>query len=206
MSTLPFSTFDLQTHEIEAMTHIFDNLKQRFGVSYDTNFTYDFSALEIFRNRKITPGPAIRITNAFQSFYLAFVLVGYSYAYGRRYSYGLTYEYQTWATIPSKKDFGHMLVQPETLLDKIHELINPVEIDFSDDPEFSRNFYVVSADETKARLSLNESIRKCIKNINVKDFIIEFLRDTIVIGNRKTIEVDSALSFAKFMDDLSKEI
>jgi hypothetical protein len=60
MSTLPFSTVDLNTSEIDAIISIFDTLKQTFEVSYDLNFSYDLCTLELFTNRKISVGPTIR--------------------------------------------------------------------------------------------------------------------------------------------------
>ena len=87
MSTLPFSTLDLQSHEVDAINNIHKHLEPKFEVCYDTNFTYNFSALEIFRHREITTGPVIKITNDHQSFDLVFLQVGYSYSYARRYSF-----------------------------------------------------------------------------------------------------------------------
>ena len=204
MTSMPFSTLDLQASEIDTIKTIFSSLEKKFDVSYDTNFPYDFAPLEIFRNRKIDTGPAICINNSLQSFDLIFIQVGYSYSYARKYSYGLTYEYQTWGVIKLKYDFGHILIKPESLLDKIHELINPMEMDFTDDAEFSKAFYVVTDDEVKARLLLTQSFRTCIKKLVVKDFIIEILADKLIIGNRKTIQSDSAIDLTDFMDNLSR--
>ena len=94
MRSLPFSTTNLDTSNIEAICKIFDRLQQKFEVSYELDLNYQFASLELFKNRKINIGPAIKITNSFESFHLAFLYVGYSYAYGRKYSYSLTYEYQ----------------------------------------------------------------------------------------------------------------
>jgi hypothetical protein len=204
MSDLPFSTLDLHTADIDAITLTFDYLKKKFDVSYDVNFSYDFNRLEVFANRKISIGPAIKITNPFQSFDLVFIQVGYSYAYGRKYSFGLTYEYQTWGVTTLKNDFGHILIKPETLLDKIHDLISPVEIDFPDDLEFSKRFYVVTNDATKARAQLKDSFRATITKLSLKDFIIEIVNNKLVIGNRKILEPESAIAFASFMDNLSR--
>src|SRR4051812_48094386 len=106
MSKLPFSTVDLNANEIDVIISIFDTLRQNFDVSYDLNFSYDFGRLELFANRKINAGPGIRITNGAHSFHLAFIQVGYSYAYGRRYSYGLMHEYQAWGVADLKTDGG----------------------------------------------------------------------------------------------------
>jgi len=203
MTTLPFSTVDLDTSEIDAIISIFDTLKQTFEVSYDLNFSYDLGKLELFANRKISVGPTIRITNSSCSFHLAFVQVGYSYAYARKYSFGLRYEYQTWGVANLKTDGGHILIKPETVIDKIHELINPIEIDFPDDVNFSKKYYVVTDDEIKARSLINESFRNQVKQILVKEFIIEIFKDKLIIGNRKVIDQETAIDFTKFMNQVS---
>ena len=204
MRTLPFSTTNLNTSDIEAICEIFDWLQQKFEVSYEPDWNYQFDSLELFKNRKISVGPAIKITNSFESFHLAFLYVGYSYAYGRKYSYGLTYEYQTWGIINLRKDFGHVLIKPETFIDKIHELIKSIEIDFPDDPEFSKKYFVVTNDETKARSSLSPLFREQIKSISISDFVLEIKGDKLIIGDRKIIGPDSAIALVNFMDSLSK--
>ena len=203
MSSLPFSNLDLETTDINAITSIFDTLKQSFDVSYDLEFSYDFSSLEIFANRKINVGPTIRVSDKFHPFHLVFIQVGYSYAYARRYSFGLTYEYQTWGVANLKTDGGHVLIKPETLADKIHELLNPIEIDFPDDPGFSKKHYVVSNDEEKTRSLVNQSFRNHVNQIPVNEFIIEILNNKLIIGNRKVIEQQDAIGFAKFMNQIS---
>lgn len=205
MRSLPFSTTNLDTSNIEAICKIFDRLQQKFEVSYELDLNYQFASLELFKNRKINIGPAIKITNSFESFHLAFLYVGYSYAYSRKYSYSLTYEYQTWGIINLRKDFGHILIKPETLIDKIHELIKSIEIDFPDDPEFSKKYFVVTNDETKARSSMSSLFREQIKRISMSDFVLEIRGDKLIIGNRKIIEPDSAIDLVNFMDSLSKE-
>ncbi len=204
MSDIPFSTMDLQSSEIEAISDIFDRLEKTFSVSYDTNFSYDFDTLEIFQNREVMVGPAIKITNSFQSFDLVFINIGYTYGYVRQYNPSLTYEYQTWGVITLQDDLGHILIKPETLLDKIHELINPIEIDFKEDLEFSKRFFVVTDNESRARSGMNQAFRTVIKKLDVQDYIIEIRQNKLIIGNRKRIDADSAIQFANFMDLISK--
>src|SRR5262249_33376593 len=139
----------------------------------------------------------------FKPMHLAFLRIGYSWAYARKYSFGLRYEYQTWGIMNLQNDAGHILIKPETIIDKIHDLINPIEIDFPDDPNFSRNYYVVTNDESKARSEINNSFREQVKKLRGKEFIIEIFRDNLIIGDRKIIDEDSAISFVRFMNDVS---
>jgi hypothetical protein len=95
------------------------------------------------------------------------------------------------------------LIKSETVIDKIHELINPIEIDFPDDVNFNKSIYVVTDDDIEQDPLINESFRNQVKQIPVKEFIIEIFKDKLIIGNRKVIDQDSAIDFAKFMSQIS---
>jgi hypothetical protein len=204
MSGLPFAIPNLQTEDIGKITTIFNYLKSNFQIDYDNEDSNNFRKFEIFSNRKINPGISIRITNDFRTFYLAFIEVGYSYGYASKYIHPPAYEYQTWGITTLKNDFGHILIKSESLLDKIQALINPIEIDFKDDKEFSKKFYVVTDNGLKARSFFVQGAKTSIENILAKDFIIEIIGNQLIIGDRKIIETDSALEFVKFMDKISK--
>src|SRR4029078_11852431 len=69
---------------------------------------------------------------------------------------------------------------------------------FPDDPGFSKKHYVVSNDEEKTRSLVNQSFRNHVNQIPVNEFIIEILNNKLIIGNRKVIEQQDAIGFAKF--------
>jgi len=102
-----------------------------------------------------------------------------------------------------KKDFGHVLIKPESFLDKLQEWIQPMELDFEDDPEFSRKFYVMTDEKEKAALAMDSDFRKAILEISESDFLIEIRDSQLVIGNRKTVEPESATVFAGFLNRIS---
>jgi hypothetical protein len=103
-----------------------------------------------------------------------------------------------------KNDFGHVLIKAETLLDKIHELINPIEVKFPNDPEFNKRFYVVTDNIEKVKSNFTKQFMAYLsKNLN-EDFLIEILGNKLIIGNRKIIEAKTAIGFVDFMDQLSK--
>ena len=47
--------------------------------------------------------------------------------------------------------FGKILIRPETVSDKISEWFQKVEIDFPENPKFSRNYYCLSNDKLLAK-------------------------------------------------------
>ena len=65
-------------------------------------------------------------------------------------------EYELIGIATLKKDYGRVLIRPETIEDKINNLFLSTDIDFDFNKGFSKKYYVVANDETK--------VRKCISN------------------------------------------
>lgn len=59
---------------------------------------------------------------------------------GRRY-YDDGYLY---GLITTNLSYGHVLIRPEKILDKVTEFFNPIEIDFQNHKKFSNQFFVLS--------------------------------------------------------------
>ena len=184
----------------ESILEVYNNLKNNFTTAFDPGFSFNFKEFESFSYNEITSfGPVISVSRPFNSFYLIFVEVNYIISPGR-YSSGIHTDFQVWGVLFLKNDYGHILIKPETLLDKIHDLINPSELNFEDDKEFSKKFYVVTNDKSKAESRLSKDFRNQIKNISAKDFIIEIIGNKLIIGNKKTPHSKSAAEFAGFMN------
>lgn len=71
-------------------------------------------------------------------------------------------------------DPGHVLIRPETFSDKLIELVNPIEIDFTEEKEFSSKYYVISDDEVQLRSNIDFKILRAINayddlNIEIRD-------------------------------------
>ncbi|HNU89573.1 MAG TPA: hypothetical protein PKJ94_14835 [Ferruginibacter sp.] len=205
MNVFPYSGYDIGESDINAIIEIHDKLKLTYFAEFDRDFTFNYKELELFKANSINDlGPVICIKNSFRSFHLAFIEISYRVGAGSRYSPGTHTEYQTWGITSLKNAYGHILIKPETFLDKIHELINSVELDFEDDREFSKKFYVVTDDPLKARLQLNQTFRDHIMNIQAKEFFIEIIGNKLIIGNKKVIEPSSAIVFTEFMNKISR--
>ena len=109
------------------------------------------------------------------------------------------YEHQTWALSYLKHDFGRVLIRPETLADKIIELIHPVELDFEEDKAFSDTFYVLINDHEKAVKGIDRNFRNAVMDVREDDFVIEIVNHTLIIGNRKPIASEKAIYLAEFV-------
>ncbi len=83
------------------------------------------------------------------------------------------YKYQLWASAILRSDFGRVMIRRETFVDKILNLVHPIELHFKDDTAFSNKFLVVANDQEKATSAMTSGFRDAIMNIRMEDFIIE---------------------------------
>lgn len=200
----PFSTFDMSIDEAQRLFDIYTKLKSTYSVEVDREFNLPFSSFETFRNNGLNDkGSVFKINNGHRPFFLCFPEIQ-DWLRNSRYSPGPFIEFQTWGYYKLKEDFGHVLIRTETFLDKIHELINPVELDFEDDKPFSRRFFVLTNDKLKAQLKITNTFRELIKQINLNEVIIEIKGDELLIGDKKVISEDRVLALTEFLNNLSK--
>lgn len=203
MTPIPFSTYDMSEAEAQQQFEIYTALKSNYDTEIDSDFSINIRDFDIFNSNELNSHGAIfRITNNSRPFYLEFIEILYRTG-GQRYSSGIHVEYQTWGIINLKSSFGHILIKPETFLDKVHDLINPVDIDFEDDKEFSKKFLVVTNDKVKAQMQMTKNFRDCIMQIQLKEFIIEIVDNKLIIGDKKIVSLESALEFAKYLNNLA---
>jgi hypothetical protein len=205
--TLPYSTIDLTSDEIENILCIFNTLQGKFSVSFKMDFAFSFEKFSLFENYlDHSIGPVIEIHHNENLFYLTFTQVFYRMNTASRFPVSATKEYQTWCVLPLNRQYGHVMIKTETVFDKINELIHTIEIDFSEDTEFSKKFYVLANDELLARSLLNARFRNCLKQLREKDLWIEILLDKLIIGNKKRIETSTTLEMADVLYKLSELI
>lgn len=196
-----FPTFDLDKNEVDAITEIYETLQPSYTAEFDPDYTFEAKKFEAFRGYdKANISPVLCLN---KSFYLAFTQVTYSIFRGK-YSSGSHAEMQVWGTVPLKKNYGHILIKPETLLDKVCEWIHHVEIDFEDDAAFSNKFYVIATDEEKARSNMTTAFRNYIMDIPIKEFVIEIIDNLFIIGNNKIIQPEETIAMAKFLDKIAR--
>ena len=183
---------------------IYTSLKNTYQLEIDTGISINIKDFDIFSQNELNSyGAVFRILKNSRSFYINFLEILYRSGISR-YSPNVHLEYQTWGFINLKNNFGHTLIKPETILDKIHNIINPVDLDFEDDKEFSKKFLVVTNHKQKAELQMTQNFRNCIKQIELNEFIIEIFETKLIIGDKKVVSPESTLSFAKFLNEMAK--
>lgn len=205
MTTFPYSTVDLTSQEISIILESFDALEKKYRAGFKMDFSFPFKKFALFENYDdYATGPVIEAQQNENPFYLTFTQVFYRFNNANRYAVNAAREYQTWCVLPLKGSYGHVLIKTETFLDKIHEMVHPIEVDFKEDASFSKRFYVMASDELLTRALLNSRFRNCLKALQRNDFWIEIVNDHLIIGNQKSIEVSTSLQMADLLNKISE--
>ena len=112
--------------------------------------------------------------------------------------------FQPWALAYLKKDFGRVVIRTETIIDKIREIVFPIELDFRDDKPFSDRFYVLTDDRHKTEAAMTQEFRDAVMSIKKSDFVIEIYEHTLIIGNHKPVSPENTLYLADFVARLAE--
>jgi len=203
MDNLPFDLVGLAAAEVDSLEEVYKALKDKFDIKVPDDFNIDidqFESIKCSQNPKqqteITLGGALQINNSANGVYLLFVKIrsyytnNDAYYHGERLDY---YNYQVWALVSQKKDFGRALIRKETFADRVLNIVHPVELEFTDDKSFSHKFYVVANEPEKALTCMNWSFRNALMDIDLGDMMIEAVGNNLVIGNNDWLNADGAL-------------
>ncbi len=99
------------------------------------------------------------------------------------------------------KDYGSLLVRPETISDKISELFNRTEIDFDMDKQFSDKCYVRAIDEDKTRVAVTENFLKAFKGF--KGLEVEINGHVLMARLRKGFSAENGKIIADFIAQIN---
>lgn len=199
----PFDTVGLNGQTIDAFDDTYKLLRSKFNIEPTGNIDFHLPDFEVFRQYQDVD---LRGSYAFKQpgndSYMLFVETQARVAPMKDRIYE-RYEYQTWALAYLKKDFGRALIRPETLGDKLLELIHPIELDFVEDKAFSDTFYVLVNDRRKAEAAMDRYFRNAIMDIRHEDVLVEIIGHTLIIGNRQPISPERSRLLAEFVVRLS---
>jgi hypothetical protein len=202
----PFDTVGLTSDQIDIFQETYEALKARFRIELTGTIDFHLDNFEVFRDcTDVNLRGSYVIKDARTDCYLLFVEIHKKKKSSSQYDPGVSdyYEYQTWALAYLKKDFGRVLIRPETLADKIIELIHPVELDFDDDKAFSDTFYVLVNDRWKADIGMDRNFRNVVMDMRHEDVVIEVIDHTLIIGHRKSVSPESSVMLAEFATRLA---
>ena len=201
----PFDTVGLTSDQVDLYQETYETLKSKFHVELTGNIDFHLSDFEIFSGcENVNLRGSFVIKNARNDCYVLFVEL-HKKVKGDRYNPGFVdyYEYHTWALSYLKKDFGRVLIRPETLADKLIELVHPVELDFAEDKAFSDTWYVLTNDRWKAEAAMNRDFRNVVMDVRHDHVVIEIIDHTLIIGHNRQVSPDASMQLAEFVVRLS---
>jgi len=197
----PFDTVGLNSDQIDLFLDTYKALKNRFSIDLTGNIDFQLSGFEVFRDcLNVNIKGSFTIKNGRSDCYMLFTETNKLVKKNARLpETSNDTEYQVWALAYLKKDFGRVLIRPETLVDKIIELVHPVELDFEEDKAFSDTYYVLVNDRWKADMAMDRNFRNVAMDIRHEDVLIEILDHTLIIGYGKPISPETAMNLADFV-------
>jgi len=200
MSSYLFDTNGLAEHHIDLFENTCTALCDKFRIERPGGIDFHLEQFEVFRHyTDINVRDAFAIKKLCGDSYMLFLETNSAVpARGNGLPVHLK-DYQNWALTYLKHDFGRVLIRHETLVDKMLEVIHPIELDFVDDKPFSRRFYVLTDDRHKAEAAMTNQFRDALMALKSNDFVIEIFEHTLIIGNRQPISAHDACQMAEFV-------
>jgi hypothetical protein len=203
LKDLPFDTIDTDANDIQALEDIYASLKEKFNVGLPIDVDIRLNQFEIFSNYPgASIGGVLLIDHPEAGCYLLFVKVPTHIQNGRGPSLDY-YKYQIWAYATLRNDFGRVIIKRETLVERLLNMIHPVELKFESDPVFNKNFNVVANDKQKATDAMTSVFRNAIKNIELKNFVVEIVNSSLLIGSIELITPQQAIDLSVTASNLS---
>jgi hypothetical protein len=198
----PFDTVGLDGNTIDTLDETHKLLKSKFDIQFTGDIDFHLEDFQAFREcASINLKGSYVIKNSLTDCYFLFIEPHTIKKSGSKSMPGLQdcHECQTWALAYLKKDFGRVFIRPETIADKIVELIHPIELDFEEDKAFSDTFYVLVTDRWKADAAMDRNFRNVVMDMRHEDIVIEIIDHTLIIGYGRPTSPDTAMNLANFV-------
>jgi len=100
-----------------------------------------------------------------------------------------------------RKDYGKVYIKPETFSDKFIDLFARGDIDFEDDPVFSKKYYVVARDKHQLRQNMSISFRQVMKKFD--DLEIEIQGNHLLVRKDMSENQLNASDIAVFLTEIN---
>ena len=199
--SLPFNSVGLMADDVQALEDSFKALQAKFNIGLPDS-SFHLNKFELFNNEKEASIIGTLLINyPSTDCYLNLVKIHYDFTAGR--SHQNYFKSQAWAFVKLKSDFGRILIRQETFADRVLEIVHHTELKFKDDKVFSDNFYVVTNDQEKAFLGMTTDFRNVIKSNMYPGFVVEVIKDTLVIRNSQPVVAADTVHLAEFASKIS---
>ena len=169
------------------------NLNSKFEVSTDTETDYNLSSLNSFTDNYMSIVNDYQITSDKK---INFLFVSTDSAINDFDNSFLELNYggiQLWAVLTTNNNYEHTLLRCESIKNKIIDFFIKQDIDYKDDKEFSKYFYIMSNDSETAKNYFSEEMRKAILKFKDSKIIIELKGDKIYVGTENNFQEDASL-------------
>lgn len=204
MSNFYFDTTDLTSVDIQAFDATCNHLRENYRVEVPGYIDFNLEQFEIFNHYSgLNTRDAYAIKHTGADSYMLFLEMQPN-AKTTKAELKHHHQYQPWALTYLKHNFGRVFIRTETLLDKIREMVFPIELDFKEDKPFSDRFYVLTDDKEKAHAGMTQQFRDAMMLIKETDFVVEIFEHTLIIGNRKPVAPEHSCYLAEFVSRLAE--
>jgi hypothetical protein len=99
------------------------------------------------------------------------------------------------------KDYGRILIRPETIVDKISDLFVHTDLDFDFDKDFSKKYYLAANDEKRARKNISANFLETIRHYNGLE--IELDGNILMVRLRKPFSQETGEIIANFLTEIN---
>ncbi len=176
----------LAAHEIELIDQLISKNEKEFDRRFDNSIDKQLSqfldeSTILNSYKEIDYYKSLRVAGCANDTHFLIVEVGYDLLSGK-HNLG-DYEPQLIGLKKLDKNYGSIIIRPETLEDKLAEFFTKAEIDFKDYPKFSSKYYFLSDNKplaysfaTNDRLTLIEQQREVCIEIKGDMLISKYMR------------------------------
>jgi hypothetical protein len=169
------------------------NLNSKFEISTDTETDYNLSSLNSFIDNYMSIVVDYKITSDKK---INFLFVSTDSSINDFDNSFLELNYggiQLWAVLTTNNNYEHTILRCESIKNKIIDFFIKQDIDYIDDKEFSKNFYIMSNDSETAKNYFSKEMRKAILKFKDSKIIIELKGDKIYVGTENNFQEDASL-------------
>lgn len=175
--------FYISDQEEQDVQETIDDISKKYPVEEAPELPTPLSEFFLLKDYlDVSEYRTIRITQRQNPSYVSFIQV--QSGYHSKSGSGTISDLQGYVFVKLCRNYGHIIIKKETLRDKLNELLQPMELDFEDDKQFSRKFYVLAKDKDKALHFITSNFREELKKIH-PDVYIEVVNDVMMITNKK---------------------
>lgn len=191
-----FDTSDMDRDEAELLEDAYKELSKRYVTSIENGFDIQFENFELFKVyfKCVYYDAAFIHENYSKGFIVPIQIQG---AYNSKWI-----EHQLWGVVKLPRSFGRVFIKRQNFRDRLLELFQPLEMDFPDDAEFCKRFYILVKDANKGSPLFNAQFRQALMKLYSKEIQLEVLDDILIIGNSKSLGDEGFIEIAEFVKEV----